>query len=248
MALSSSSSLGVAPSSSSSNDTNDANPHQTVSIRHSIHDFPYFVPFLYFISPPFGFNSISVDGRLILAKIRGEGKNKKCGEQNFRKCICFVITCTAHTSFVCILVIATANQLVDGWIDIESSVVLLPSSCVGREDDHRWLTPYDGEEFPAVHQFCCNEFMVIDVAEDTNVAAYFSSFTAWHYALSGPTAMDSANWEQWWLPSACFLAEDGRDGEYFQFAIAPEYDSCAAANDRDTACRCGVDAELVSMS
>ena len=61
---------------------------------------------------------------------------------------------------------------------------------------------------------------------------YFSSFDDWHYALSGPTAMDSANWEEWWLPSARFL-DDDRNEEYFHFAIAPDCGSCDTANNME---------------
>ena len=67
---------------------------------------------------------------------------------------------------------------------------------------------------------------------------YFSSYTNWHYALSGPENMDSANWGQWWLPSAVTLSSsvndrntmDSDDDDYFQFAISPDCSSCDLAN------------------
>merc|ERR1712136_491470 len=46
--------------------------------------------------------------------------------------------------------------------------------------------------------------MIIDVERDDNVRAYFSSFDSYHYALSGPSQSDTANWEQWWLPNVKF--------------------------------------------
>ena len=46
------------------------------------------------------------------------------------------------------------------------SAVSLPSSCVDQEDGYQWLKLLDGDEYPAVHQLCSNEFMVIDANED----------------------------------------------------------------------------------
>merc|ERR1719295_852827 len=90
----------------------------------------------------------------------------------------------------------------------------------------------EGTEYPAVHQLCDSEYMVIDLFSDPNVERYFSSHTSWHYALSGPEHMDTANWEQWWLPSASFLDEqqsaitNDLDDEYWRFVISPDCTSC----------------------
>ena len=43
----------------------------------------------------------------------------------------------------------------------------------------------DGDEYPAVHQLCNNEYMVIDINEDSNVIDYFSSYATWHHSLGG---------------------------------------------------------------
>merc|ERR1719242_2296283 len=76
--------------------------------------------------------------------------------------------------------------------------------------------------------------MVIDVNEDPNVEDYFSSFTSWHYAVSGPEMMDHSNWESWWLPSAEWLPNgiggDEDSEEYFQFAISPDCSTCELTN------------------
>ncbi len=110
--------------------------------------------------------------------------------------------------------------------------VYLPSSCVGQDDGYQWLKLLDDNS--AVRQMCSNDFMVIDVNEDPNVADYFSSYTSWHYALSGPELMDFGNWEEWWLPSAQFLGEGigGNESahEYFQFAISPDCSTCDLDN------------------
>ena len=102
-------------------------------------------------------------------------------------------------------------------------MIWLPSSCIDAPDGYQWLKLLDGEEYAAVHQLCDNGMMVIDVNEDPSVSGYFSSFTSWHYALSGPEAMDTANWEQWWSPSA---ADDDR----FEFAISSDCSICDSAN------------------
>lgn len=129
---------------------------------------------------------------------------------------------TLHTN-------SAANQRSHG--DDSGFSKSLPSSCVGQQDGYRWLKLLDGDEYPAVHQLCSNGMMVIDVNEDPNVKAYFSSFVDWHYALSGTDIMDTANWEEWWLPSAQFLdSVDGENEEYFRFAIAPDCGSCDTAN------------------
>merc|ERR1719242_962247 len=91
--------------------------------------------------------------------------------------------------------------------------------------------------------------MVIDVNEDPNVEDYFSSFTSWHYAVSGPEMMDHRNWESWWLPSAEWLPNgiggDEESEEYFQFAISPDCSTCELTNNstwetmpRGLICRC----------
>ena len=84
--------------------------------------------------------------------------------------------------------------------------VELPSSCLGQPDGYQWMKLMDddidyGTTFPAIHQLCHNQYMVIDVNQDPKVMDYFSSYTSWHYALSGPDMMDYSNWEEWWLPS-----------------------------------------------
>ena len=61
----------------------------------------------------------------------------------------------------------------------------VPSSCIGEDDGYQWLKMIDDDDYPAVYQKCDNEYMVIDLYEDPNVQNYFSSFTSWHYALSG---------------------------------------------------------------
>ena len=116
---------------------------------------------------------------------------------------------------------------------VDSDTIHLPASCIGADDGYQWMKMLDGDEYPAVHQLCNNEYMVIDVNEDPNVIDYFSSFTPWHYALSGPTIMDQGNWEQWWLPSAHLIESvqnDAENEEYYSFTISPECSSCGRAN------------------
>ena len=125
-------------------------------------------------------------------------------------------------------------------LSLVRSHIYLPSSCVDQEDGSQWLKMLDdshANSYPAVKQMCHNEYMVIDVNEDPNVAEYFSSYTNWHYAISGPEIMDSGNWESWWLPSAQYL-DDGVGGsphsqEYFQFVISPDCSSCDLDNNVD---------------
>ena len=66
-----------------------------------------------------------------------------------------------------------------------SETVYLPSSCVGADDGYQWMKMLDGDEYPAVHQLCDNEYMVIDINEDSNVIDYFSSYAVWHSDLGG---------------------------------------------------------------
>ena len=95
----------------------------------------------------------------------------------------------------------------------------------------------DDTIYPAVFQKCSNEFMVIDVNEDSNVKDYFTSFQNWHYALGGPVQMDYSNWEQWWLPNAQFSDTESaneNDGEYFQYAISEDCSTCSLDNNKDS--------------
>lgn len=71
------------------------------------------------------------------------------------------------------------------WISATSDDITLPASCVGQEDGYQWLKPLDGDDYPAIKQKCHNEYMMIDLNYDPNVQDYFSSYTTWHYALSG---------------------------------------------------------------
>ena len=66
-----------------------------------------------------------------------------------------------------------------------SDTVTLPASCVGADDGYQWMKMLDGDEYPAVHQLCDNEYMVIDINEDSNILDYFSSYTTWHHSLGG---------------------------------------------------------------
>ena len=69
--------------------------------------------------------------------------------------------------------------------DDQDSWIKLPSSCIGQSDGYQWLKPLDGDTYPPIHQKCDGEMMVIDVSHDPKVELYFSSFTQWHYAISG---------------------------------------------------------------
>ena len=43
--------------------------------------------------------------------------------------------------------------------------------------------------------------------------------------------MDTANWENWWLPSAQYLETvDDENTDYFQFAISPDCNTCDLDN------------------
>ena len=110
------------------------------------------------------------------------------------------------------------------FLTITRSDIALPSSCLGQPNGYQWLKLLDGSEYPAVHQKCHSEYMVIDLNEDPNVESYFSSHSTWHYALSGPDQMDTANWERWWLPSARSMEQF--DDEYYRFVISPDCNSC----------------------
>ena len=70
-------------------------------------------------------------------------------------------------------------------VELPTSSMELPSSCLGVDDGYQWMKMLDGDEYPAVHQKCSNEYMVIDLNEDSNVVDYFSSYTIWHHALGG---------------------------------------------------------------
>merc|ERR1719295_2321470 len=109
-------------------------------------------------------------------------------------------TVHARWSALCWLATLTLSQS-----ESSDDTISLPASCLGQEDGYQWLKPLDGDEYPVIHQKCSNEFMVIDVNEDSNVKEYFTSFQKWHYALGGPEAMDYSNWEQWWRPNAQFM-------------------------------------------
>ena len=75
-----------------------------------------------------------------------------------------------------------------------SDKVTLPASCVGVEDGYQWMKMLDGDDYPAVHQLCDNEYMVIDINEDSNVIDYFSSYTTWHHSLGGTEHRISLNY------------------------------------------------------
>jgi len=127
--------------------------------------------------------------------------------------------------------------LVPLLLTIALSEVNLPSSCLGQEDGMHWLKLMEPERFPAVRQKCDNQYMIIDVNGDPNVAGYFSSFDTWHYALSGPKQMDWSNWEEWWLPNADFLRTQGLDSRtdfahdaYYRYTISEDCSSCEVAN------------------
>merc|ERR1719458_564201 len=82
----------------------------------------------------------------------------------------------------------------------------LPSSCVGAESGtYQWMKLLDGDEYPAVHQLCDNDYVVLDINEDSNIIDYFSSYTTWHHSIGGPEQMDMSYWEEWFLPNRMFL-------------------------------------------
>ena len=89
----------------------------------------------------------------------------------------------------------------------------------------------DGDDYPAVHQLCDNEYMVIDINEDSNVQHYFDSFAKWHHSLSGPESSAGCKWENWWLPNERWLSSDSADAEeYFSYIISPDCSSCDVSN------------------
>jgi len=120
------------------------------------------------------------------------------------------------------------------------SEVHLPSSCLGQSDGSHWLKLMENPEFPVIRQQCDNDYMIIDVNEDPNVVGYFSSYTTWHYQLSGPKQMDWSNWEEWWLPNKQFLDKSGLDSrndymhdEHYSYLISPDCNSCHIENNWD---------------
>jgi len=115
-------------------------------------------------------------------------------------------------------------------VDIQSQVSL-PSSCLGTNNGYQWMKLLDGDEYPAVHQLCDNEYMVIDINEDPNVADYFASYTTWHHSLGGDEVSSGRRWEEWWLPNAQFLdTQSDEDDEYFSYTISPDCSSCSVSN------------------
>merc|ERR1719189_1484883 len=112
--------------------------------------------------------------------------------------------------------------------------VSLPASCLGADDGYQWMKMLDGDEYPAVHQMCDNEYMVIDINEDNNILDYFTSYTTWHHSLGGPEQMDMSNWEQWYLPNRDFLDKQEDDeslsAEYFSYIVSPDCSSCDLDN------------------
>merc|ERR1719361_1169924 len=119
---------------------------------------------------------------------------------------------TSTLSLSALVAFATGSN--EGDLQIETIVdqpqfdkdsVSLPSSCVGADDGYQWMKLLEGDEYPAVHQLCDNEYMVLDINEDSNIVDYFSSYTKWHHSLGGPLQMDNGNWEEWWLPNSRFL-------------------------------------------
>jgi len=112
----------------------------------------------------------------------------------------------------------------------DSSAIELWASCKNAGDGYHWLKLMEEDSYPAIHQKCDNGYMVIDYNEDPNVQHYFSTFMSWHYALSGPSAMDPSNWQQWWLPSNDFLESNKDTEEYFRFVISPDCSTCDTDN------------------
>lgn len=62
--------------------------------------------------------------------------------------------------------------------------VSLPSSCLGADDGYQWMKLLDGDQYPAVHQLCDDEYMVIDINEDPNIVDYSSSYDVASLSLS----------------------------------------------------------------
>lgn len=85
----------------------------------------------------------------------------------------------SSTPWLCTL--SAVSLLLFSSINAES----FPSSCIGKEDGKYWLKLMDGDSFPVVHQQCSNEYMIIDLYEDPEVAKMFSSMEQWHYAIAG---------------------------------------------------------------
>lgn len=76
--------------------------------------------------------------------------------------------------------------------------------------------------YPPINVLCNNEYMILDVNHDPNIAAYFQSFDSYHYALSGADHETSVNWREWFLPSHHADA----DGLSSSFVLSPDCSSC----------------------
>ena len=93
---------------------------------------------------------------------------------------------------------------------ISHSEVHLPSTCIDQEDGLHWLKLMENDDFPVIRQQCDNDYMIIDVNEDPNVAGYFSSYTTWHYALSGKPLLFLYTNDQWAVQ--CGISEPNSEG------------------------------------
>eukprot|EP00485_Elphidium_margaritaceum_P019055 CAMPEP_0202726258 /NCGR_PEP_ID=MMETSP1385-20130828/184520_1 /ASSEMBLY_ACC=CAM_ASM_000861 /TAXON_ID=933848 /ORGANISM="Elphidium margaritaceum" /LENGTH=996 /DNA_ID=CAMNT_0049392475 /DNA_START=97 /DNA_END=3086 /DNA_ORIENTATION=+ len=105
----------------------------------------------------------------------------------------------------------------EGDEDSSVTMVSVPNSCIGREDnDDAFVKLADGQSFPLVQTKCRNEFMIVDLYRDKAWADYFISMRQYHYNLMGPKKDHHVNWQEWMT-----VPQD-------EFLISPDCNACDA--------------------
>ena len=99
---------------------------------------------------------------------------------------------------------------------------LLPNSCIGKEDGAYWLLLSDqDEDYMPVRLDCSNEYVIINLNKDSNLAEYFTTFEMWHYKLAGPSNNNPIDWEDWFL--------EPENNENAKYLISPD---CSVCNEK----------------
>ena len=73
---------------------------------------------------------------------------------------------------------------------------LLPNGCIGQEDGACWRLLGDQDDhYMPVCSGCSNEYVIINLNKDSNLAKYFTTFEMWHYKNADPSNNNLIHWE-----------------------------------------------------
>ena len=92
---------------------------------------------------------------------------------------------------------------------------LVPNSCLNHENDDTVIVKLlDEASYPLISTKCRNQYMIVDLEQDSLWHKYFVSTRTYHYNLVGPEKDDHVNWQQWMIP------------EMENFLVSPDCNTC----------------------